>query len=239
MRFEVTFPVLNEERRLEHGARKTMAFLDRHGLTAWSVAVADNGSSDRTAAVAAALVQEFPRLRYLSVGRRGVGLALKASWGSATADVVGYMDVDLATNLDHLLEVQRALEDVRIDVVNGSRLLPGSRVVNRTWLRTLTSHGFNTILQHLLRVRFSDGMCGFKFIRRQRYLELRQRGLEGDGWFFCTELLVKSEWSRYGMVELPVAWTDDQDSRVRLVHTITAYMKEILRLKEARRSYGR
>jgi len=235
---DIAIPVLNEEARLERGVFGTLEMLHQLPVKGHRVTIADNGSKDRTGEIGKQLSERIAEVSYVSVGERGVGRALKAAWGASDADVVGYMDVDLATDLRHLAEVVRLFSNhlgSEVAVVNGSRRLPGSYVINRSLLRSITSHGFNWLLFNLLGVRFTDGMCGFKFLRRDIYDELSRQGLENDDWFFCTELLVKAEWAGFPIVEIPVTWTDDRNSRVRLFSTTRNYMKEILRLKSIRR----
>jgi glycosyltransferase involved in cell wall biosynthesis len=230
-KIEITIPILNEEFRLEQGVTEAVEFLENSGIDNYSIVLADNGSTDNTEQIAQSLTKRFPTVKAIKVSKRGVGLALKQSWGSSEADFIGYMDVDLATDLNHILEAYRILQGEEVDVVNGSRLLPNSQVKNRSIIRGITSHGFNYLLKALLKVNISDGMCGFKFLKKTSYDKILKSGLENNEWFFCTELLVKAEWMGMNIHEIPVKWEDDSDSRVELFKTITKYLKEIKRLK--------
>ena len=231
LKIEITIPVLNEEFRLEQGVTKAVGFLENSKIDNYSIALADNGSTDNTEKVARVLTERFPSVRAIKVHKRGVGLALKQSWASSDADLIGYMDVDLATDLNHILEVYQIFQSQEVDIVNGSRLLPDSQVKNRSVIRGITSHGFNFLLKTLLNVNISDGMCGFKFLKKTSYDKISQSGLENNDWFFCAELLVKAEWMGMKICEIPIKWEDDKDSRVELFKTIINYSKEIKRLK--------
>lgn len=237
---EITLPVLNEERRLESGVRRLISFMNTQGLSNVNIVIADNGSSDRTEEIGNRLSLEYPgRVSFFKVPRRGVGLALQTSWKNSKAAIVGYMDVDLATDLKHLPEVVSAFEKGDVDVVAGRRLGPGAVVENRTWVRELTSRGFNFLLQRMCRVTLADGMCGFKFFRRQAALGIIQAETTCEGWFFCAELLVKCEWKRLKISEIPVHWKDDSDSRVDLLSTIYRYFRELIRLSMEKRRWVR
>ena len=64
------------------------------------------------------------------------------------------------------------------------------------------------------------------------------------GWFFDSELLILAEKNGYRIKEIPVVWTDDPDSRVRIVRTAYGDMKGLLRLrfgglKRASRALGK
>ena len=229
--YEIVVPVLNEEKRLRRGVETISSFLARNGFNNCRIVIADNGSSDDTAKVAAQLCVEYPNAAYISVGQRGVGLALKSAWGQSMADVVGYMDVDLATDIEHFKEVVTIFEKGGVDVVNGSRNLPISRVSNRKMIREITSRGFNILLRRILNTHITDGMCGFKFTRRDVYQNIAEYGIRNDGWFFCTEFLCLAERLGFVITEIPVRWQDDDDSRVRIVRLSAYYLREIVRLR--------
>jgi len=236
MTYDITIPVLNEERRLRSGVEILHAYLVEQGLDKrCRIVIADNGSTDKTAEIGAELKRTYSNVDYISVGKRGVGLALKTAWGKSRADVVGYMDVDLATDYTHFREVVEAFEENGAVVVNGSRNLPGAQVRNRSLKRDISSWGFNIILRLILKVKISDGMCGFKFLKRDVYNEIGVAGVYNDGWFFCTEILCLAERLGFPVRELPVRWTDDGDSRVRIMRLSLYYLREIFRLK--RRSF--
>ncbi|MBK8574725.1 MAG: glycosyltransferase [Elusimicrobia bacterium] len=237
---EITLPVLNEERRLENGVRRTISFMNDQGLSNVKIVIADNGSSDRTEEIGNRLCREFPGMvSFLKVPRRGVGLTLQTSWMNSEADVVGYMDVDLATDLKHLPEVVSAFAKGDVAVVAGRRLGPGAVVENRTWVREITSRGFNLLLRSMCRVKLADGMCGFKFFRRQAALDIIQAETTCEGWFFCAELLVKCKWKNLKIMEIPVHWKDDSDSRVDLLSMVYRYFRELLRLCIEKRRWVR
>lgn len=239
MTFDVTIPVLNEAPTLKEQVSTLHAFLKKNfpQPSQWRIVIADNGSTDRTYEIAEQLHQKHPEIVPLKVSRRGVGLALKTSWGQSQADVVGYMDLDLATDLPHFLEAYDAIANLGFDIVYGSRLHPKSKVIGRTIKREITSRVFNFILKTYLGVGFSDGMCGFKWLRREVYQPLQEAGAVSDGWFFSTELLTIAEWKHLKILELPVKWTDDvTSSRVKIGPLAKQYLAamKVLRTRKAR-----
>ncbi|HAM38246.1 MAG TPA: glycosyltransferase [Elusimicrobia bacterium] len=231
LNLEITIPVLNEEKRLETGLSKTIEFLNKNNISDYRIVIADNGSTDKTETIAGLLEKKYPQVHFIKVGQKGVGLALKKSWNNSNADIIGYMDVDLATDLNHLIDMLNAMQNSEINVVNGSRILRHSNVKNRSALREVTSRGFNFILKIILNVNFTDGMCGFKFIKRDAYNRLMKAGLDNNDWFFCSEMLIKAEWLGLKIFEIPVRWNDDGDSRVDISKTIYKYIKEIIKLR--------
>lgn len=234
MRFDITIPVLNEEITLKQQVRQLHGFLSTHFPEPgqWRIVIADNGSTDRTALLARDLCEELPEVRLVLVPKKGVGLALKTSWAQSDADIVGYMDLDLATDLSHFLQAYEVLAERQADLVYATRLHRHSKVIGRTLKREITSRVFNAMLRLYLGIRFSDGMCGFKFLRREYVDTLRRYGAESDGWFFSTELLSVAEWLGLRLHELPVTWTDDtSSSRVRILPLAKQYIRAMQQLK--------
>ena len=237
MTFEVTIPVLNEEATLVRQVGILHEFLTTHfpDPDQWRIVIADNGSTDATRPLAEQLSRELAGVAWVSVPRRGVGLALKTSWGQSRADIVGYMDLDLATDLAHFLEAYRAIAVAEYDLVYATRLHPRSEVIGRSLKREVASRGFNFLLKAYLGVRFSDGMCGFKFLRRPVLADLMAGGAQNDGWFFSTELLTVAEWQNLRLYELPVRWTDDvSSSRVEILPLARQYLRAMHELKKKR-----
>ncbi len=234
MKIDIIIPVLNEETTLIKQIEIILSFIkaeisEQHQL---SIVISDNGSTDKTEALSLDLVNQYqPDVRYVKVGKRGVGLALKTAWSESQADIVGYMDLDLATDIKHLHQVIGKFEDEACDIVYGSRLSRDSKVVGRTLKREVVSRLFNFIIKTYLHTSFSDGMCGFKFLRRSLLQDLLNNGAISDGWFFCTELLVVAEWHDKNLVELPVHWTDDPESKVNIRNLTFEYLSAMRQLK--------
>jgi glycosyltransferase involved in cell wall biosynthesis len=234
MTFDVTIPVLNEADTLDRQVRILHHFLSAHfpAHDQWQIVIADNGSTDNTRHLAAALSDEFREVQLVQVPERGVGLALKTAWSQSKADIVGYMDLDMATDLRHFIQAYHALNTEGYDLVYGTRLHKQSRVIGRTLKREITSRAFNFMLRTYLGTRFSDGMCGFKWLRRAWVQTLIDGGAVSNGWFFSTELLTVAEWKGLKMCALPVVWTDDAaNSKVDISRLAQQYIAAMRVLK--------
>ena len=229
---EIAIPVLNEEATLSLNIGRVLDYVNRNKVSESEIrlVIADNGSTDSTRDIGEELARKRREVRYLRLNERGVGRALKAAWQSSRANIVGYMDLDLATDLRHL-ESLRMVEGDRFDILTGSRLLPGARVLNRSVLRSGVSRAFNLMLRLYFDTRFSDGMCGFKFLRKEVLQRLLDSGANSDGWFFCTELLIVAEHLNLRVGEIPVYWKDSGNSRVRIAKLTFEYLVAMRRLR--------
>jgi putative flippase GtrA len=225
---EIVVPVMDEERDLGPSVRRLDAFLSAGFPFTARITIADNGSTDGTWATARALETALPRVRATRLAEPGRGRALRTAWSGSDADVLAYMDVDLSTDLNALLPLVAPLLSGHSDVAIGTRLAHGARVI-RGPRREILSRGYNLLLHAALGARFSDAQCGFKAISRARAGALLPLATD-PGWFFDTELLILAQRAGLRIHEVPVDWTDDADSRVRLLPTVVADLRGIARL---------
>ena len=225
---EFVIPVHNEVTVLARSVRRLHHYLRTRLPYPCRITIADNASTDGTWRVAEQLAAELEDVRALHLDAKGRGRALKAAWASSTAAVVGYMDVDLSTDLRAVGPLVAPLLSGHSDLAIGTRLARGSRVV-RGPKREVISRCYNLLLRGVLSASFSDAQCGFKAIRRdvaERLLPL----VEDDSWFFDTELLVLAEEAGLRIHEVPVDWVDDPDSRVDIVATALDDLRGVRRL---------
>jgi putative flippase GtrA len=225
---DVVIPVFNEEADLERSVHRLHAYLAGHFPYEARITIVDNASTDGTWRVAQRLAVELSGVRALRLDRKGRGRALRAAWLQSDAAVAAYMDVDLSTDLNALLPLVAPLVSGHSEVAIGRRLGPGARVV-RGPKREVISRGYNLLLRLLLGTRFRDAQCGFKAVRADVARRLLP-AVEDDGWFFDTELLTLAERSGLRIYEVPVDWTDDEDSRVDLVGTALEDLRGIWRM---------
>lgn len=226
---EVVVPVYNEDKVLERSIRLLHSYLTSNLPFRFVITIADNASTDSTFALAQRLNAEFSQVRVVRLDRKGRGHALRQVWGASEADIVSYMDVDLSTGLDAFLPLIAPLLSGHSDLAIGSRLAPGAQVVRRP-KREIISRAYNSLLRAVLAARFSDAQCGFK-AGRADVIRALLPAIEDDAWFFDTELLMLAQRRGLRIYQVPVAWTEDPDSKVEIVRTALADLRGVVRLR--------
>ena len=228
---DVVIPVLNEERALADSVNALAAFLSNNlNDYEWAVVVADNGSTDATPSICQSLSEQNSRVRHVRLEQKGRGRALKQAWAESDADIVAYMDVDLSTDLSALPQTIAAVDDEGYDIAIGSRLTRGARVIGRSFKRELISRSYSLIFRAMFLAGFQDAQCGFKAVSRRAADDVAPLVVD-NGWFFDTEMLLIAEKNGYRIKEIPVKWTDDPDSRVKIISTAWEDIKGLLRLR--------
>jgi glycosyltransferase involved in cell wall biosynthesis len=225
---DIAIPVYNEERGLEASVRTLHAYLAAHIAYAARITIVDNASTDGTAAIGKRLARDLDGVRFLRLEQKGRGRALRTAWLDSDAEIVAYMDVDLSTNLDALRPLLEPIVEGRADITIGSRLTPGADVT-RGLKRECISRVYNLLLRVALHARYRDAQCGFKAVRTGVARELLPM-VRDQGWFFDTELLTVAQWLGLRVVEIPVTWTEDTDSRVKIASTAMTDLRGIARM---------
>lgn len=228
MKVCVTLPVYNEQEQLESSTLKVLDVCKRN-YKDFEILIADNASTDATLDIAKKLAKRYKQVKYIHLPQKGRGRALKAAWQSTDADIMCYMDIDLSTDLKHLKQLTDAIEQ-GYDIAFGSRHMKESEL-ERSFKRDVLSKGYNFLLKLFLSVDFKDAQCGFKAINKKVAVELLPKIADNE-WFFDTELLVKGQRFGYKLKEIPVKWTEDKGSTVKIWKTVSNYMKNIFRLKK-------
>jgi dolichyl-phosphate beta-glucosyltransferase len=224
----VIVPAFNEAQRIGASLEKIIRFLDAREAPS-EILVIDDGSTDRTAELAASF--GHPNLRVIrNSENRGKGYSVRRGFAEAAGRWVLFTDADLSTpieELDQLLD--RGREGA--DVVIGSRAIDRSKIlVHQSRLREFGGIVFNKFVRLVLRLPIADTQCGFKLFRRDKCAPVfaRQR-IEGFG--FDPEVLYLARKGGFVIEEVPVTWKNDQASKVRFLQDAVTMFLNLVQIR--------
>ena len=228
------FPVLNERLRLENGIERSMEYLKQNVTIPYQLTILDNGSDDETPEIGMALADKYEEVSYIRVGERGVGVAFRKGIELNTCDIVGYMDIDLSTDLKYLSKtIEMFQKDPGLQYINGSRFSNESDTRGRKWYRKITSMGLVFLLKTIFKMQATDAVCGFTWLRKEAAEELVKESSNDNGWFYTIEFLLRAERKGMKIYDMPVEWQEDYNTTVRIWKTIKNYLVRIYYLKKA------
>lgn len=190
----VCLPCYNEEANVE---RTTLAAREAvRALTAdFEIVIVDDGSWDRTGAIADRLATQYPEIRVVhSRPNRGYGGALRAGFAAARKEWVFYTDGDGQFDCREIPALLALLD--RHEIACGYRL---DRKESR--LRRFNGWGWTQACNWLLRLRLRDIDCAFKVFPRRL---LEQIELRSEGALIGAELLGKAARLGYRIGEVGV-----------------------------------
>lgn len=211
----IIIPSFNEEARLPATLTAIANYIHACGRST-EVIVVDDGSRDRTAAVAESYRDRLPGLRVLSnPENRGKGYSVRRGMLEARGKIVLFTDADLSAPIEEADKLLAALADH--DVAIGSRAVDRSLIsVHQSAFREFAGIVFNLIVRFTLRLPFVDTQCGFKAFRRgpSRIIFEQQRI---DRFGFDPELLYLARHHGLRAVEIPVRWAHSPATKVSML----------------------
>ncbi len=187
-------PAFNEAANLEQTIRDLAPVL-RRACTAFEIIVVNDGSSDRTVAVAAKVAATIPDVVVLDHPQnRGYGAALRTGFAAARREWILLLDADGQFDPQEIPRFLTALQ--------GADLILGYREKRADpFHRRLYAICWSVLIRGLLRVRIRDLNCGFKLMRTALVQSL---DLTAEGAFISPELLAKAYQQGARTVEIPV-----------------------------------
>lgn len=228
------FPVLNERLRLQSGIDRAMVYLKGNVRIPYQLTILDNGSDDETPEIGRMLEKKYPEVSYVRLEERGVGVAFREGIALNECALVGYMDIDLSTDLKYLGKTIELFQTrPELEYVNGSRFSRESDTKGRKWYRKITSMGLVFLLKIFFHMKATDAVCGFTFLRKDTARHLAEVCSNDNGWFYTIEFLLRAE--RMGIViyDMPVEWQEDYNTTVKMWKTIKNYLVRMWKLRRA------
>jgi dolichyl-phosphate beta-glucosyltransferase len=211
----IIIPSYNEELRLPATLDKIANYIHSSRANT-EVIVVDDGSKDRTAAVAESYRGKIANLRVLRNGvNRGKGFSVRHGSLEAQGEIILFTDADLSAPIEEADKLLAALNVHHLAI--GSRAMDRGLIeVHESLFREFAGIVFNSIVRIILRLPFVDTQCGFKAFRRgpSRIL-FEQQTIERFG--FDPELLYLARHHGLSTVEVPVRWSHSPATKVSML----------------------
>ena len=221
-------PAHNEEKRLPPTLAAINAYLNRQSYTS-EIVVVENGSQDLTAVITEAFAADHPRVRLIREGARGKGLAVRRGMLEAKGHYRFICDADLSMPIEELAKfLPPQLEGV--DVAIGSREAPGAHRYNEPAHRHIIGRIFSNLVKLFALPGFEDTQCGFKCFSARCADDIFGVQLL-NGMSFDVEALFIARKRGYRIVEVPIHWYFQSESRVRLIDDSLRMFMDILTIR--------
>jgi dolichyl-phosphate beta-glucosyltransferase len=242
MDLSIIIPVFNEGHKIESDLDAALHFIKEQEITC-EIIVVDDGSTDNSLNILKEHSEFNPGiinvLNYQP--NRGKGYAVKQGILMARGDNIAYLDSGNCVPYSELMKGMALIGNKKADIAHGSRHLKQSKIViPRKWYRSFFSFIFTKFIKlnmHLPKY-LTDTQCGLKLYRRDAAHFLYNQ-CQTEGFLFDIEIIIMATLKGYKIVEFPIVWTPDPDSRLKLLPQFFLIFKEIHAIKKSIRSFSR
>jgi glycosyltransferase involved in cell wall biosynthesis len=203
MFLSIIVPVYNEEEYIA----KVLTQLDELVLPPFvsgrEVIIVDDHSDDGTAGKTGEFVARHSGFTCISHPRnKGKGACVRTGMEMAGGDVFLIQDADLELSPADIPRMLTAMHSLKVQLVNGSRFLPGIDRPLYSYRRYLANRFFTFLTSVLLNVKLTDMACGYKLVNKELMSRIR---LKEDRFGFEAELIIKAlRVKKNNIAEVPV-----------------------------------
>jgi Glycosyltransferases involved in cell wall biogenesis len=208
----VIIPTYNESESIESLLKRLntarMQISDKFEI---DILIVDDNSPDQTAVIAKNL--QFSGLKVLSRQHKsGLGPAYLAGFKQGLLEKYDYfveMDADLSHQPEQLIDLLNAAS--KVDLVIGTRWIPGGSVVNwpkrRKWISKLGT-GYASFA---LNLPYKDLTSGYRVLPREFLSQLDFSLIETRGYGFQIEMALKAIESGFGIKQVPITFVEREN----------------------------
>ena len=224
----VIVPAYNEAGRIVATLETLSRYLREQSYT-WEVITVDDGSTDTTAAIVEQWSSGRDGFRLERIEHGGKGVAVKHGMLAASGEYRFMCDADLAMPISHLSDFLRYMS-LGNDIVIGSRHIAGANRHDESLLRPLLGRAFNKIVQLMAVPGIHDTQSGFKCFSADAAKSLFSVQ-QTMGWGFDVELLYLARKRGMRVLEIPIDWRHDADSRLNPATAGLNMLRDVLAIR--------
>ena len=190
-----------------------------------NILVVDDGSPDKTADAIRELQQEFPTLHLLERKTKlGLGSAYRLgfTWGLERGyEELIEMDADLSHRVRDLKKMIDAKElQPDVDLVIGSRWIPGGKTENWSRGRELLSRAANLYVRAMLGLRVRDSTAGFRIYSSSMLKRLNMESIKSEGYSFQIEMTRAVHELDGKIIEVPITFRERENGVSKMSKSI-------------------
>jgi dolichyl-phosphate beta-glucosyltransferase len=226
----IVIPVFNEEKRLPKAFLALTKAFSQDLFGQVEVIFIDDGSTDNTRVLVESCELLHP-VRVLSYDcNRGKGYAVAQGMLAAEHDYALLVDVDMSTDIS---EIKHFLSQMHAGapIIIGTRKAHGATIHTRQpWWRESMGKVYTMLARYILNVKVTDFTCGFKFFHRSVRSELFEQA-RIERWSYDAEILFLASQKEIPIIERPVEWEDDRETRVRLRKDVIRSFVDLLKIR--------
>ena len=205
----------------------------------YNITIVNDGSTDNT-------LNFLNKINYPNVyietydKNKGKGYAVKRGISSLfennrAGDYINFMDADLSTDLNAIDTTFKYCKDY--DIVIGSRRHKESQLpIPQGFIRKIISEMCILITKMIIGLNLRDTQCGFKTFKKEIIFSIIQKQ-QIERFAFDVEYLYIAKLHNNSIIEIPIIWKNDADSKVSTIKSSIKFFKDLFVIKNNKKKY--
>jgi len=205
----IVAPCYNEEAILELNINTILTYLkSKSDKYNWEVLIINDGSKDKTGAIANELVKQNAGVRVIHhPTNMNLGSAIKTGFSNAYGEIIVVVDIDLSYAVEYIEVMVDKLIETSADIVMASPYMKGGKVIAVPFLRRIMSSWVNRFMSFAAQDKYHT-FTGMVRAYRKSFIEtvnLKTRDYEIN-----PEIIYKGMILRAKILEIPanLDWTE-------------------------------
>ena len=189
----------------------------------YEIIFVDDCSMDKTPELIARACKRYAHCTALYHERNyGRGRTVADGFYKAKGEVVGFIDIDCEVGPEYIPQLVSVIAQRKADVVIGKRVY---RTSSGSIIREILSRGYQWLSDVMIGTGGLDTETGYKFFRKNAILPVLETMIYA-GWFWDTEIMVRSKRAKLRIVEVPVVFIRrfDKQSSVNIISDTADYL---------------
>ncbi|MDC0978156.1 glycosyltransferase [Acidimicrobiia bacterium] len=217
----VILPTKDHEKFIYENIENILFFCEEN-FTEFEILIISNGSSDENMQLINNI--EGSNIKHFKYTQSGKGFAVKKGLMNSKFKYSLICDSDFSVEISNLKNFFINEESLSSFVI-GSRKLKDSKVESTPIRRIISGGIFTFLTKNYLDIRVSDTQCGFKLIDNSKFKNAVN--FTSNNFFYDIELFLLAKQSNISVIEVPVTYTHNKESSIRLFSDSVSMLKQI------------
>ena len=226
----LVLPCYNEAEHIAVSLPRIIKII-KQKIRSYEIILVEDKSRDNTRELIVQLLAQYknePLRVYYHQQNEGRGKSVTDGINMAKGKYVGFIDIDCEVSPKYIPEFISTL-------TQGNDVICGLRVYVTSFsgiIRALASKLYAFLVRIILRVKTPDTEAGYKFFNREKILPILRK-VKDNGWFWDTEIVVRSERAGLNVTSIPVVFErkKDKTSTVNLMSDTWNYLVKLWKFR--------
>lgn len=229
MKISIVIPYYNEKDTVVEVLKQLQRVQWPDVVEEYEIICVDDASTDGGDQEVRTFIDDKSHIRLVSMETNmGKGAAVRKGFQVAKGDVFFIQDADLELSPSDIPSMIEAMDQLKVEFVNGSRYLPGMARPLSSYRRYIANRFFTFLTSVLINVKLTDMACGYKLFTKHLYDQLT---LKENRFGFEAELILKAlRVKRNNVAEVPVKYFPRNEGKGKKIKNVDGFriLKTIL-----------